>query len=65
LASTVGEIEPSVTRKIVMVALWVAISAALYSLWTGASWPVAVLWAIAIVAFVVAIRWFSQRRREG
>ena len=57
------EIDASLARKIVMVALWVAIGAALYSLWTGSAWLVAVGWAAAMVSLILAIRWISQRRR--
>jgi len=58
-------IESSVAYKIVGVALWVAIGAALYTLWFDAAWPEAVFMAVFIVALTLAIRWFGQRRREG
>jgi hypothetical protein len=65
LASTVGEIEQSVVYRIVMVPVGVALSATLYSLWTGVSWLRSVAFVVSIVALVIAIQWISRRRREG
>jgi hypothetical protein len=48
-----------------MVPAGVAMIAALYSLWTGAAWFVAVIWAIAIVGLTLGVRWVGERRRDG
>jgi hypothetical protein len=64
-SATFCAIESSVAYKIVGVALWVAIGAALYSLWFGAAWPEAVFITIFIVGLTLGVRWVGERRRDG